>query len=102
MSEQKKMDISATDMVNLQRYPIADLESTESRAFADQCRQRYLETGLCVLPDFITPEAHQILSEEANSISDQAYFCKSTHNAYLTEKDPNLPAGDVAHRQEQT
>ena len=102
MSKQKKMAISAAGMVNLQRYPIADLENTESRAFADQCRQRYLETGLCMLSNFITPEAHEILAEEANSISDQAYFCKSTHNAYLTEDDPNLPAGDVAHRQEQT
>lgn len=102
MSKQKKMAISTADMVNLQRYPIADLENTEGRAFADQCRQRYLETGLCMLPDFITQEAHEILAEEANSISDQAYFCKSTHNAYLTEDDPNLPAGDVALRQEQT
>ena len=102
MGKLKKMAISAADMVDLGRYPITDLDRTEGKAFADQCRQRYLDTGLCMLPEFITPDAHRILTEEANSISGQAYFCKSTHNAYLTEDDQNLPADDVAHRQEQT
>ena len=102
MSIVNNMAISAAGMVDLDRYPIADLDRAESKAFADQCRQKYLETGLCILPDFITPEAHRILTNEANAISGQAYFCKSTHNAYLTADDPNLPADDVTHRQEQT
>lgn len=102
MNNQIKTTISAADLVNLQRYPIADLTRTDSKAFAEKCRKSYLETGLCSLPDFITPDAHRILTEEANSISGQAYFCKSTHNAYLTDDDPDLPAGDVANRQEQT
>ena len=102
MNKLKKMTIPAADMVDLQRYPIADLECAESRAFAGQCRLRYLETGLCILPEFITSEAHKALTEEANAISSQAYFCKSTHNAYLTEDDPNVSADDVSQRQEQT
>ena len=102
MNKLKKMTIPAADMVDLQRYPIVDSECAESRAFAGQCRLRYLETGLCILPEFITPEAHKVLTEEANAISSQAYFCKSTHNAYLTEDDPNVSADDVSQRQEQT
>ena len=102
MSNVNNMTISAAAMVDLDRYPIADLDSAESKAFADQCRQNYLETGLCLLPDFITPEAHRILTEEANSISGQAYFCKSTHNVYLTADNPNLPVDHVENRQEQT
>lgn len=102
MGKLKKMAISAADMVDLERYPIADLGGTEGQALAEQCRQRYLDTGLCMLPEFITPDALRILTEETNAISGQAYFCKSTHNAYLTEGDPNLPTEDVAHRQEQT
>ena len=97
-----EMTVSAAEMVNLARYPIADLNSVEGVEFAEQCRQQYLETGLCMLPDFITADAHRILTEEANSISGLAYFCKSTHNAYLTDDDSNLPSGDVARRQEQT
>ena len=102
MNSQVNMTISAADLVNLQRYPIADLTRTEGKAFAEKCRKTYLENGLCILPDFITPDAHRILTKEANSISGQAYFCKSTHNAYLTDDDPDLPTGDVANRQEQT
>ena len=102
MSNVDKMTVSAAEMVNLARYPIADLNSVEGVELAEQCRQQYLETGLCMLPDFITADAHRILTEEANSISGQAYFCKSTHNAYLTDDDSNLPSGDVGRRQEQT
>ncbi len=102
MGKPRKMAISAADMVDLERYPIADLDCIEGKALADQCRQRYLDTGLCMLSEFITPDALRILTEEANAISGQAYFCKSTHNAYLTEGDPSLPTEDVAHRQEQT
>jgi hypothetical protein len=93
---------TAGDMVNLARYPIAGLDTVGGAAFARQCREEYLETGLCMLPDFIVPRAQQILAQEANAISSEAYFCKSTHNAYLTEDDPKMPAQDVAKRQEQT
>ena len=102
MSNVNKTAVSPAEMVNLARYPIADLDSTEGVRFAERCRQQYLETGLCMLPDFITDAAHRILTAEANSISGKAYFCKSTHNAYLTDDDNNLPPDDVTRRQEQT
>lgn len=91
------------NLVNLNRYPIADPDSAQGIAFAQQCRQDYLVNGLCVLPEFILPEALGNLAEEANDIADQAYFCDSTHNAYLTDHDDsNLPDDDVARRQEKT
>ena len=102
MSTVNKETIAAAEMVNLARYPIADLDSAEGVKFAEQCRAQYLQTGLCILEEFITPHAHRILTDEANSISGKAYFCRSTHNAYLTEDDPVLPADDVARRQQQT
>jgi hypothetical protein len=102
MSNLDKVTIPTAEMVNLARYPISDLNSVEGVEFAEQCRQQYLETGLCILPDFITPNAHRILTDEANSISDKAYFCKNTHNAYLTDDVSGLPSDDVARRQERT
>ncbi|MFV2031124.1 MAG: hypothetical protein ACC663_01400 [Gammaproteobacteria bacterium] len=102
MKAVKRDIISAAEMVDLARYPIADLETVEANAFAQRCRKQYLETGLCMLTNFITGKALQILADEANAVSDQAYFCKSTHNAYLTDDDPDIPAGDVSKRQEQT
>jgi len=102
MNQVNKAIISAAEMVNLGRYPIADLSSVEGTEFAEQCRQQYLQTGLCMLPDFITTNAHQVLTEEANSISAKAYFCKNTHNAYLTDDNSGLPESDVGRRQEHT
>jgi len=41
----------ASNMVNLARYPIADLESADGTAFARNCREEYLQTGLCMLTE---------------------------------------------------
>ena len=56
MNAVKHDTISAADMVNLARYPIAELNSIESRAFAEQCRKQYLDTGLCMLTEFINAD----------------------------------------------
>ena len=91
----------ARDMVNLAQYPIVDLESADGAAFARSCREEYLQTGLCMLEGFILPNALQTLAEEATGFSGDAYFCKSSHNAYLTTND-SVAADDVASRQEKT
>ncbi len=102
MNKSETDAICATDVIDLARYPIADLSTEAGRSFADQCRQTYRETGLCMLPEFILPNAQKILANEANSIYQDAYFCDSTHNAYLTEDDPELESDDVVNRQEKT
>jgi len=89
-------------MIDLERYPIVDLATEQGARFAEKCRQQYIDTGLCMLPGFILPAALETLAAEAGAISDQAYFCKNTHNAYLTDDDAELPEDDVARIQEQT
>ena len=98
----ESVNTHSAGMVNLNRYPIADLDSAEGLALAARCRQAYLDTGLCMLPEFILPPARKILASEANALSDEAYFCDNTHNAYLTADDSNLPPDDVARRAQQT
>jgi hypothetical protein len=92
----------ANNMVNLTRYPIANLESAKGAVFARSCRDEYLQTGLCMLAEFIVPQALQTLTSEATSYTDDAYFCKSSHSAYLTADNPDLAEDDIARRQEQT
>ncbi|MGU9956507.1 MAG: hypothetical protein ACNYPI_02325 [Arenicellales bacterium WSBS_2016_MAG_OTU3] len=94
--------MNAPQMINLSRYPVYDLHTNTGKAFAQKCRLDYQETGLCALPNFIQPGALTRLADEANVFSQQAYFCKSTHNAYLTEEDKNLPEQDARRRQENT
>lgn len=93
--------ISAEEMVDVSRYPIADPCSPAGITFANECRRQYETTGLCALHGFIRPSALQMLATEAESLSSQAYFCKSTHNAYLTEEE-GLSSDDVRARQEET
>jgi hypothetical protein len=102
MATFKAPSFAPQDMVDLDRYPMAELESPAAAQFAAKCRQEYLETGLCMLPSFIRPEALEALAQEANSLTGDAYFCKSTHNAYLTEEGEGLDEADVRQRQEET
>ena len=90
----------AKNLVNLVRYPIVDLGSAEGAVFARSCREEYLQTGLCMLAEFIVPQALQTLAREAASYADDAYFCKSSHSAYLTADNPDLADDDVARRKE--
>ena len=89
-------------IVNLSRYPIADLSSPPARALAINYRREFANSGLCMLPEFILPSGLDSLTKEANGVIDEAYFCNNTHNAYLTETDPDLPQDDISHHQEQT
>ena len=94
--------IGAAHMVDLARYPIAGADSAAGAAFRRACRERFLDDGLCVLPGFIRPEALEALAREAEGFAGDAWFCRNTHNVYLTGHDPGTSAGDVAGRQERT
>ena len=94
--------ISASSMVDTERYPITDLGSPVGSVLAQTCQEKFTKSGLCILPGFIRPDAVDQLAREANSMLGQAYFCDNTHNAYLTEADPNLSPKDVTQRQEST
>ena len=87
---------SVAQLVNLELCPIKDLDSDEGASFARAARQRFLEDGLCVLPEFIRPEALAVVAEEANGCIHDAWFCRGAHNVYLDEVPPDSPADDIA------
>ena len=92
----------ADRMIDLARYPIEDLTSDEGAEFARNSKRQFEETGLCMLPGFVRPDALERLAEEANGIADKAYYCRSTHNPYLQLDDRTLPEGHAKRRQEHT
>ena len=103
----EKCAIDPARVVNLERYPIDDPDSTRNAAFAQACRRRFHQDGLRMLPDFIRPQALELLVGETTERLDGAWFCRSTHNVYLTQDDvtpnnPGAPPGDVSGRQERT
>ncbi len=101
MATLDRMPLSPEDMVDLERYPITD-GATGADTFLTNCRATFEKTGLCALPNFIQSNALDVLATEANTLSDAAFFCKSSHNAYLTDDDATLGESDVRRRQEET
>ena len=94
--------LSAEQIVDTARYPIQDLTSAEGAKLVTACREEFAATGLCTLPGFVSPEALGVLAHEANGLLGEAYFCDSTHNAYLKDADPDVSPDDVTQRQEAT
>ncbi|MFT5351607.1 MAG: hypothetical protein ACI9MF_002430 [Gammaproteobacteria bacterium] len=92
----------ASSLVDLERYPIDNIIDDTGKRFAEKCRREYLETGLCMLPGFIRQSSLSSLASESEAMREDAFFCKSSHNAYLAEDDSTLADTDVANRQEQT
>ena len=74
-------------MINLDRYPILDLNSGAGASFAKRCRQQYLDTGLCMLPEFVSPAALETLAAEAGAITG-GYV----ETGYVVVKSFHLPA----------
>ena len=101
MSTSPNEFFDAASMVDLDRYPIADLNSAESAAFAEKCHSQYAASGLCMLPGFIRTDALDVLASEAGGYLDKAYFCKSAHNAYLSDGESETD-DDVSRRMEAT
>ena len=91
----------ATRLVDLRQYPIENIQSGNGQTLAQQCKRDFEETGLCMLPGFIKADALGQLAEEAESFKTDAYFCKSSHNAYLSS-DQATTGDDVLARQEET
>ncbi len=94
---------NAAAIVNLASYPIEDITTGAGHSLAAQCRRQYQHDGLCILPDFIQPDALTMMAAEAEDVKEKAYFCNSTHNAYLNDSTPPGKQTSEAHtRQEKT
>lgn len=65
--------IRPDSIVDLERYPVLDLEAPEGRAVVEDCQRRFLETGLCLLPGFLRPAALAAMVEEARELSTGAH-----------------------------
>ena len=91
-----------SEVINLGKYPFyGSDESLKDELIAD-CRQAYLRTGICELPEFILPSALDILAEEAGRCIGSAYFCDNSHNAYLGTADSRKGSGSVENTLERT
>jgi hypothetical protein len=97
-SAMARPDHPAAGLVDLDRYPIHDLESAAGQALLAECRAQLASTGGANLPGFMPPEVAAALTAEALSLEPGARRKTYTRNSYLTADDPSLPAADPRRR----
>ena len=83
--------------IDLERYPILDLDSPAGRALIATCRAQLAETGACRLPGFVDAAAVEQMAAEATALVPLAHRCQGHGTAYLEIPDMSLPS-DHARR----
>lgn len=89
----------ALDLVDLDRYPIADLDSGPGAAFLAQCQDSMHTNGWCNLDGFIRGDALERLNAEANQLLPTAEVLHVKRNIYQGAIDPSLPEDDPRRKE---
>ena len=81
------------DLVDLDRYPIHELESDAAQALVDECRDGLRAEGAVRLDAFVRADAVDRTAEEARGVASHGYANDDTHNCYFDDEiDETLPA----------
>ena len=64
-------------LVNLERYPIADLSSPQAREVIAMGRAQLAERGLCLFPDFVDPRALAAMVAEACALEPRVHHAET-------------------------
>lgn len=78
------------DVVDLDRYPIHELDSERGRALIDSCRLELAKDGCCTLQGFINHEAVARMVDLANQLENKAWVSDRTHNVYFEPFDETV------------
>ena len=82
---------SATDLIDLDRYPI---HGPERDAVIAKVRTDLAQDGCAVLKGFLTPQGVAAVAREADGVADKGHRSYSRTNPYFTADDPSLPEQD--------
>jgi alkylated DNA repair dioxygenase AlkB len=91
MSQATQTRPTYADIVDLEAYPIHDLEGPAGQALVRQCRQQLADTGVCNLQGFIRPAAVAAMVELAGRLADTAWKSDRTHTIYFEPVDETVP-----------
>ena len=78
--------------INLDRYPISEVDSPNYHELSSQLRSDLENGGAVMLPDFLLPAAVERMVEEVDGVVDDAFNCRDLHNPYLEESDDSFPS----------
>lgn len=93
---------TAPALVDLARYPIADLDAAPGGALVERCREQLRNSSACVLEGFVRADTAAAALAELTPHLEAAHYCHKQHNPYLAEPDPNLASGHPRNRPQVT
>jgi hypothetical protein len=79
------------DLIDLDRYPVHDLDGPAARAVIEEARVQLQGTGAVELPDFVTPSGVEALVADAEGLAPRAHHSEGVGTAYLEYPDFSLP-----------
>ena len=78
-------------IVDLDKYPIHDLNSSIIKNLVKKCKDELEQYSCSTIPNFILPESLRVMNTELEKQLDEVYMSKESINAYLYAKDdPSL------------
>jgi alkylated DNA repair dioxygenase AlkB len=87
------------DVVDLDRYPIQDLEAAAGAALVADCRRQLASTGAACLPGFLLPTAVDAMVAVAESLRPRAWPSNQAHTVTFEPLDPTVDAEHPRGRQ---
>jgi len=87
--------MEASRLVDLARYPIADLDTPAARALVERSRATLEAESVLMLHDFVTPEARAAMVGELQAALPRAYRRETAFSVYY-EGEARPPAGHGA------
>lgn len=92
-------DVPYAGIVDLERYPIHDLDSVRGEQFISDCREELRSNGVCQLNGFLTGAAVARILEQTSTIADRGWATEQTHTVYFEPVDgsaePQHPRGTL-------
>lgn len=69
-------------LINIEKYPIADLSTVAAQALVARCQTELQATGKCSLSRFLRPETAATLAAEVKPALEDPYVQVMRHNIY--------------------
>ena len=85
-------------IVDLEKYPIYDLNSPIIKNLIKKCKKELDQFSCSTIPNFILPKSLEIMNLELKKQLDEVYMSKESVNAYLYAKDDPTLAKDHPKR----
>ena len=92
------MSFSVLELIDLQKYPVHDLNGASGEALLAECIQSMRHAGYCNLPGFILPDALNLMMDEIQPLLAVASRGTIRRNVYGRPDDESLPASHPLRR----